>query len=168
MTGQAAQDELRYLKSASMQLWLLGYELTGKPHLTISSPGPSFFSSCLACGTCKQIHCRSGVPHVNQHNITWLCQKKSSVEKQCKKMFCCGLAETVLVFTKEAFHILTSAGKKGAQSVMPNPLKVAQCASAPGASQHLMHCSLNIPLASYDPRGHCLAAPRLSCACLFV
>ncbi|CAK0786832.1 hypothetical protein CVIRNUC_010046 [Coccomyxa viridis] len=48
VTGQAAQDELRYLKSASMQLWLLGYELT----------------------------------------------------------------ETVLVFTKEAFHVLTSAGKK--------------------------------------------------------
>ena len=24
------------------------------------------------------------------------------------------LAETVLVFTKEAFHVLTSAGKKGA------------------------------------------------------
>ena len=41
VTGQAAQDELRYLKSASMQLWLLGYELTGRPHLTAGSPAPS-------------------------------------------------------------------------------------------------------------------------------
>ena len=46
VTGQAAQDELRYLKSASMQLWLLGYELTGKPHLAVL---PSLScSSCLA------------------------------------------------------------------------------------------------------------------------
>ncbi|CAL5222238.1 g4572 [Coccomyxa viridis] len=48
LTGQASQEELRYLKSVSMQLWLFGYELT----------------------------------------------------------------ETVLVFTKEAFHVLTGAGKK--------------------------------------------------------
>ena len=58
VTGQAAQDELRYLKSASMQLWLLGYELTGEPHLTAGSPAPC--SSCLACGTCEQTHCQSG------------------------------------------------------------------------------------------------------------
>ncbi len=29
LTGQASQEELRYLKSVSMQLWLFGYELTG-------------------------------------------------------------------------------------------------------------------------------------------
>ena len=28
-TGPASQEELRYLKSVSMQLWLFGYELTG-------------------------------------------------------------------------------------------------------------------------------------------
>ena len=41
VTGQAAQDELRYLKSVSMQLWLLGYELTGQLHLTTGSPASS-------------------------------------------------------------------------------------------------------------------------------
>ena len=41
VTGQAAQDELRYLKSVSMQLWLLGYELTGKPRPTAGSPALS-------------------------------------------------------------------------------------------------------------------------------
>ena len=56
------------------------------------------------------------------------------------------LAETVLVFTKEAFHVLTSAGKKGAQPVMPAHLRVAQYTSAPGATQHLMHCSADAPL----------------------
>ena len=29
VTGPASQEELRYLKSVSMQLWLFGYELTG-------------------------------------------------------------------------------------------------------------------------------------------
>ena len=32
LTGQASQEELRYLKSVSMQLWLFGYELTGALH----------------------------------------------------------------------------------------------------------------------------------------
>ncbi len=32
VTGQASQEELRYLKSVSMQLWLVGYELTGALH----------------------------------------------------------------------------------------------------------------------------------------
>lgn len=38
LTGQASQEELRYLKSVSMQLWLFGYELTGAP--------PSCFFEC--------------------------------------------------------------------------------------------------------------------------
>ena len=43
VTGQAAQDELRYLKSASMQLWLLGYELTGEPHTPPLAALPSLY-----------------------------------------------------------------------------------------------------------------------------
>ena len=72
------------------------------------------------------------------------------------------LAETVLVFTKEAFHVLTSAGKKGAQPITPDNLRVAQCASALRVTQHLMRCYINTPPASHKFRGHCLASTSSS------
>lgn len=78
------------------------------------------------------------------------------------------LAETVLVFTKEAFHVLTSAGKKGAQPVMSDNLRVAQCASALCATQHLMRCYIHTPPASHKLRGHCLASTSNFLWCLLV
>ena len=47
---------------------------------------------------------------LRQHSVVWPCQRIRSVQM----MALLWLAETVLVFTKEAFHVLTSAGKKGA------------------------------------------------------
>lgn len=113
VTGQAAQDELRYLKSASMQLWLLGYELTGKPHLTAGSPA-AFVLLPLPRLNERLSRLIASSPirpcHVSASTAFCTCIRRYNTVQ----IALLWLAETVLVFTKEAFHVLTSAGKKGA------------------------------------------------------
>ena len=51
---------------------------------------------------------------------------------------------------------------------MPDDLRVDQCTSAPGATQHLMHCHTKAPLASHQLRGCCFLQHQYSTVLVYV
>jgi len=55
MAGSASED-LRYLKSVSLHLWLFGYEVTGR----LQEPATSTHDRCCSCGLCAAV-------------LTWCC-----------------------------------------------------------------------------------------------
>jgi nucleosome binding factor SPN SPT16 subunit len=91
-----SSEDLRYLKSISLHLWLFGYELPGE---------------CAARAALPQRCCNTVVPRV-QHAA------------RCH-------ADTIMVFTKEKMHVLTSQKKGGRRAPSACRAPIARAAERP-------------------------------------
>ena len=105
-------EELRYLKSTSMHVWLFGYELPGRE--VADTVG------WICQGIWMWLPSFHAAPRVNPGAA--LVQLPGPL-----KLLCCGCADTIVVLTKRELHIITS-NKKGAPVLCAPPSNPEACA----------------------------------------
>lgn len=91
----APSEDLRYLKSNSLHMWLFGYELPGGAAVSSVGGGVRGFAGCPLCA------CLSAPP------VTILALAETPLTGLFRTY-----AETVMLFTNNRVHVLTSQ-KKG-------------------------------------------------------
>jgi hypothetical protein len=102
-------EDLRYLKSISLHLWLFGYELPGELLLLLLLPCMLQPLPCCALERWHYVHL-----YILQAAI-WVAGAET--------MFSSCPADTIMVFTDAALHILTSSKKGEEQTAMNKQLQ---------------------------------------------